>query len=338
MNSRKHPVLCYTAEMVQLGSHIRPRTRDLILIVCAILLWSTTLFANASEHRTLSFAETTRIGPVINVEVNGIATTALLDTGATVALIDDDYLTEHEPPEFLDVQARILGLGGLREYPTTTLQHLTVGERSWQDVRVAVNSSHRFPVDHSILPISLFQTSIVDFEFSKSQVHLYDGRPRRVRNAPKSVIRYKEDQRLIFVPVKINGVRGLALIDTGAERSFVNPAYARRAKAVPEEYEQERMQGSDLSTKTAHLYTFRKFEIGEFGIARTKIPVLRTDLFEALGYTDTPMMVMGMDFLHHFRLQVDRKRKRITMVQVQERYPRSRLRPQAARISDYFDR
>ena len=324
--------------MVQLGSHVRPRARDLILIVCAILLWSMALLANASERRTLAFAETSRMGPVLNVEVNGVATTALVDTGATVALIDHDHLTALEPPAFLDVQARILGLGGLREYPMTTLQHLTIGERSWEDLQVAVNTSHRFPVDHSILPISLFQTSIVDFEFSKSRVHLYDGRPRRVRNAPKSTVRYKEDQRLIFIPIKINGVRGLALIDTGAERSFVNPAYARRAKAVPEEYEQERMQGSDLSTKTAHLYTFRKFEVGEFEIPRSKIPVLRTDLFEALGYTDTPMMVMGMDFLHHFRVQVDRKRKQITMVHVRERYPRPRFRPQAERISQFFER
>lgn len=324
--------------MAKLGSHIRPRAREMVLIVCAILLWSTTLFANASEQRTLSFAESSRTGPVLNVEVNGVATTALLDTGATVALIDDDYLTALEPPAFLDTQARILGLGGLREYPMMTLQHLAIGERSWNDLRVAVNTSHRFPVDHSILPISLFQASIIDFEFSKSRVHLYDGRPQRIRNAPKSVIRYKEDQRLIFVPIKINGVKGLALIDTGAERSFVNPAYAHRAKAVPEEYEQERMQGSDLATKTAHLYTFRKFEVGEFEIPKSKIPVLRTNLFEALGYTDTPMMVMGMDFLHHFRVQVDRRRKQITMVHMRERYPRPRFRPQAARINEYFER
>ncbi len=324
--------------MAQTGSQIRSRARGRLFILCAILFWPAAFIANAAEQRTLSFAESSRVGPVLNVEVNGHGTTALLDTGATVALIDDAYLPALEPEAFLEMQTRILGLGGLREYPMTHLQHLLVGERSWHDLRVAVNTSHQFPVEHSILPISLFQTSIIDFEFSKSQVHLYDGRPKRIRDAPKSTIRYTESQRLIFMPMKINGVRGEALNDTGAERSFVNRAYARRAKAVPDEYDQERMQGSDLSTKTAHLHTFRNFQVGNFQIPRTRIPVLRSDLFEELGHAETPMMVMGMDFLKHFRVQIDRKRKRITLVHTPEGYRRQSLRLQSARINEYFDR
>lgn len=324
--------------MAQLGSQIRSRAIAKILLLCAILLWPMTHIANAAEQKTLSFAESSRVGPVLNVEVNGYVTTALLDTGATVALIDEEYFPALEPEAFLEMQTRILGLGGLREYPMTHLQHLLVGERSWHDLQVAVNTNSQFPVEHSILPISLFQSSIVDFEFSESRVHLYDGRPKRVRDAPKSTIKYTEHQRLIFMPIRINGVKGLALIDTGAERSFVNPAYARRSKAIPDTYEQERMQGSDLATKTAHLHTFRNFQVGNFEIPKSRIPVLRTDLFEELGYADTPMMVMGMDYLKHFRVQVDRKRKRITMIHMPEGYRRQSLRLQSARINEYFDR
>ena len=40
-----------------------------------------THIANAAEQKTLSFAESSRVGPVLNVEVNGYVTTALLDTG-----------------------------------------------------------------------------------------------------------------------------------------------------------------------------------------------------------------------------------------------------------------
>ena len=323
--------------MSQVGAQTRLWAGAVVLL-CASLFWPTLLTAEAAEQRTLSFAETSRVGPVLDVQVNGVATTALLDTGATVALIDNDYLPGLETPDQVSTPARILGLGGMREYPTVSLSDLSIGDRSWRDLRVAVNSSREFPVDHSILPITLFQTSIVDFEFSKSRVHLYDGRPKRIRDAPKSTIKYSENQRLIFMPIKINGVKGLALLDTGAERSFVNLTYARRAKAIPDEYDQERMQGSDLSTKTAHLYTFRRFQVGNFDIPKSRIPVLRTDLFEALGYADTPMMVMGMDYLKHFRVQIDRERKRITLIHMPDGYRRQSLRLQSARINEYFDR
>ena len=337
-HSSKSDFLCYTSQMSQAGAQTRSWARAVVLVICAVLIVPILLIASAAEQRTLSFSESSRLGPVLDIEINGVATTALLDTGATVALIDDQYLTTLDAPDDLTARARILGLGGMREYPMASLPSLSVGDRSWSDVRIAINTGHQFPVEHSILPISLFQTSIIDFEFSKSRLHLYDGRPKRVRDAPKSTIRYTETDRLMFMPVKINGVKGLALIDTGAERSFVNRAYARRAKAIPDEFEQEQMKGSDLSTKTAHLHTFRKFQVGDFHIPKSRIPVLRTDLFEELGYADTPMMVMGMDFLKHFRVQIDRKRKRITLVQAPEGYRRQSLRLQSARIEEYFDR
>lgn len=324
--------------MTQAGAQIKAQARGVVLVLCAVLIWPVMQFASATEQRTIPFAESSRLGPVLEVQINGVVTTALLDTGATVALIDDQYLSPLDGSAQSIQRARILGLGGMREYPIRSLSTLAVGDHSWRDIRVAVNSSHRFPVDHSILPTSLFETSVIDFEFSKSRVHLYDGRPKRVRDAPKSTLRYTETERLIFIPIKINGANGLALVDTGAERSFVNTAYARRAKAIPDEYDQEQMQGSDLSTKTAHLHTFRKLEVGNFEIPKSRIPVLRTDLFAELGYTDTPMMVMGMDFLKHFRVQIDRKRKRITLLHTPDGYRRQSLRLQSAKISQYFDR
>ena len=230
--------------------------RGVALLLCAVLIWPVMLIVSAAEQPTLSFAKSSRIGPVLDVQINGVTMTALLDTGATVALIDDHYFAATEAPNHLATDARILGLGGIQQYPMALLSNLSVGARSWRDLRVAVNTCENFPVEHSILPISLFQTSITDFEFSESCVRLYDDRPKRVRNASKSTIGYTEHQRLIFISIKINGAKGLALLDTGAEPSFVNPAYARRAKSIADEYDEEQMQGSDLSTKTAHLHTF----------------------------------------------------------------------------------
>lgn len=316
--------------MAKIGSHVFERARGVVLILCLAVFGLSFQTAQATEQRTFPLIDDPQFGPIMAVQVNSIDTTALLDTGATIGLVFDDFLSEDQVPVSFENTANILGLGGLREYPIMELKDLSVGARTWSDVRVAVNTSNRFPVDHNILPISLFQSSIVDFEFNKALVHFYDGRPRRVREKIKSTVKYVDTQRLIFAPIKINGIRGLALIDTGAQRSFVNPMYATQSKAVAVIREQERMQGSDLSRNTAQLYTFRDFRLGAFRAAKTNIPVLQTDLFDELGYADAPMMVIGMDFLQHFRVQIDRKRKRITFVQMitDKRRNRNRMRTQ----------
>lgn len=319
--------------MAQSGFHSKRGMKGLV----TILFWICGAFmqmAYASEQKTFSFEEDARNRPIMAVEVNGVSTTALLDTGATIALLDHAYFEEDCLQGWSEQATKILGIGGQKLYPVTELTDLSVGSRSWSDVRVAVNTGNRFPVDHGILPISLFQTSIVDFEFDKSKVHFYDGRPKRVRRGHANTIKYIDDQRLIFIPIKINGVRGYALVDTGAEKSFVNQAFARRSKGIPDIAESESMQGSDLKRKTAQMHTFRDLRFGDNRIAKFRIPVLATDMFSELGYADEPMMVMGMDLLHHFRLQVDRKRKRITFVHHDRQTGQTAARLERSRIHE----
>lgn len=324
--------------MTKIGSQIMLRTRGIIVFLCLVAVNLFCQTADGSEQRTFPLINDPRDAPVMAIRVNGIETTAMLDTGATIALIDDEYLSESQPLVLSNEATRVLGLGGLREYPVTTLSELTIGARSWKDLRVAVNTSDQFPVRHSIIPMSLFPSSIVDFEFSKSRVHIYNGRPKRMHSAVSSTIRYDNHHRLVFIPIRINKVEGLALIDTGAVSSFVNPAFARQARAVPDAYEQERMQGSDLARQTAHIHTFRDLRLGDFRISKTRIPVLGADLFHELGYGDTPMMVMGMDFLSHFRLQVDQRRQRVTFIHSATRKRPGPVRFRSGRLDEMLDR
>jgi predicted aspartyl protease len=303
-----------------------------------LLLWALPglfmLNAHAVEQRTFDLEQDARNRPVMNITINGAPTTALLDTGATIGLVDDAFLTAPRDDSAAASNTLVLGIGGQRLYPIAALPSLTVGSTTWTDLDVAVNTENRFPVDHNILPISLFQTGIVDFEFQRSRVHFYDGRPRRVRGAQKSTVGYFENGRLIYIPIRINGVRGNALIDTGADMSFVNPAFARQSKAVRDLQASEEMRGADLKKNIAEIYTFRHLRFGENRVAKFKVPVLESELFSELGYGDTPMMVMGMDLLGHFRLQVDRDRRRITFVHESKSERRHEVRPQISRMNE----
>lgn len=269
--------------------------------------------AQATERETFELQQNDRKWPITTVTINGRTTAALLDTGATIALVDDDLLS-YEPTESDSFETRVLGIGGQRLFPVTEISSLRAGARSWYGMRVAVNTKDEFPVQQTILPTSMFQSSIVDFDFRNAKVELYDGYPRFVPDARRSAISYIAHEGLIFIPVRINGVRGKALIDTGASVSFVNPRFAERARGVRRIEEEQDLQGSDLERNRVQIYRLRRLQFGENHVSKFDIPVLETDMFSTLGFGDEPMMVMGMDLLEHFRFQLDQKRQRIVLL------------------------
>lgn len=289
-----------------------------VYLLCLILFvvaasWPT---AAANEERTLDLIPSNANRPFTTIMVNGVPATALLDTGATIALIDQRLISADWRGSGPVEEARVLGIGGERLYPVARLGRLSAGTERWNDVRVAVNTEARFPVHRTILPVSIFDTRVVDFDFANHRVHLYNGSPRRVHRLNKSWLSYQERNDLMFITVRINGVSGTALVDTGADVSFVNSEFAEAARGQLDEVKTQLIRGSDLSNNRASVYKFRQFRFGKNQVRRLTLPVLDTDLFDGLGYADQPMMIMGMDVLRQFRMQVDRDRRRIYFLNV----------------------
>lgn len=304
----------HNADMAPLKFTMKRSFQATFWLILAILCGFFFQAAQATEEAALTLQQNDRNWPITTIQINGQATSALLDTGATIALINDEHLSfdpmqvQTQPPTL------VRGIGGQRLFPVTELSTLTAGTHSWQNVRVAINTEERFPVQQNILPISIFEASVVDFDFPNARVRVYEGHPKFVRDARRSALGYADVGGLIFIPIRINGVRGKALIDTGADVSFVNAAYAKRAKGVPTVDEDKDIRGSDLQRNTVQVYTFRRLQFGDNQISKFGIPVLETDLFRDLGFEEEPMMVLGMDVLRHFRLQVDLNRKRLTFL------------------------
>lgn len=281
----------------------------LIAVWCVVALQP----AHATEQESLALLESERNWPITRITINGQSSRALLDTGATIALIDDDLLA-YDGSKDPTRATRVRGIGGDRVLPVMQLASVQTGAQVWQDLRVAVNTVEAYPVSENILPVSLFSTSVVDFDFANDTVTLYNGRPKRVPSAERNSIGYFDHEGLIFIDVSINGVRGHALIDTGSTITFINSHFAEAAKGVQRVQAPQEIRGSDLNRNELQVFKFRKMQLGEKRISNFSIPVLETDLFAALGFGDAPMMVIGMDLLSHYRLQIDRKRKRIILI------------------------
>lgn len=310
--------LWHIAKMTKVSRTVLPLSQIFFLIVLMGFISALSPQAVATEKRSLVLTHSESLRPFTDVLINGVESSALIDTAATIPLIDDNYLdleaVGENAPVVEETEARILGIGGQRFYPVARLPNLSAGSERWSDLRVAVNNESRFPIQKSVLPISIFDTRVVDFDFKNDRVYLYDGRPKRVRRAHQTSVSYQDVNSLIFVPVKINGVRGRALVDTGADISFINPAFAEQAKAKLDEERTALLRGSDLTRNRASIYQVRRIVFAENEFNRVAVPVLETDLFTELGFGDEPMMIFGMDLLQHFRVQVDRGRQKVYFV------------------------
>ena len=310
---RKLSHLWHTVQMAQLTWPLSDIFTRAVVCLTSLIIAVGFYSASATEQETLLLEANDRKWPITTIEINGQTTPALLDTGATIAMINHDVLP-FEPASAEHSQTRVLGIGGHRTFPVTNIHSLSAGAQSWYNLRVAVNTETTFPVQQNILPTSIFRSRIVDFDFPNSRLQLYSGYPKFVRDAHRSAISYISHEGLIFIPVRINGVRGKALIDTGASVSFVNPRFAERARAVRRIDDEQDMQGSDLVRTRVDIYNFRRLHFGDNHISKFSVPVLETEMFRDLGFGDEPMMVMGMDLLEHFRVQIDQERERLFLL------------------------
>lgn len=289
-------------------------TRNSRLFILALLMFGWLVCtASATERETLSLQENAENWPITLISVNGQTTTALLDTGATIAMIDDDLFASDAIDSSMP-ETRLLGIGGQRLVPVTRISSLKAGTQAWYGLRVAVNTEDEFPLQQNILPTSIFQSDVVDFDFPNGRVELYDGRPQRIRGTHRNAIEYLPHEGLILIDIRINGAPGKALIDTGASVSFLNPHFIDRAGGVRRIEDEQDLFGSDLERNPVKIYRFRDLRFGSHRVSQFDIPVLETEMFAELGLGDEPVMVVGMDLLEHFRVQIDQKRQVLVLV------------------------
>ncbi len=270
----------------------------------------------------------------INVRVNDQEGLAVVDTAATYALIDANMLTAvNSHPR--DEQVDILGVSGRRLFPTTQIGPVTAGEVDLNSISAAIILQARFPGHKTILPASAFKSRVIDFDFLKNQIELYDRRPKPVRGSVLSKISYREIDGLPFIQIKLNGKTGLALIDTGSDATYINSAFAQLAGARPKPDKTVKLFGIDNGGTRVSVMSARRLRIGRHEMRNFLILSADPPMFEHLGLADQPVMVLGLDTLRNFRLQIDRGRKQIVLARPEdpsEGQRRFRVQPFSSRI------
>lgn len=295
--------------------------------------------ALAAERQVIPFETNDDDHMIVQLEINdGARTTGVIDTAATFPMIDGQTASLAGVPELGEnpPMVNVLGLTGAEIYPVVRLDQLIVGNVLKTDIPVALNRRLDVPGARNVLPASAFEGDVIDFDFENQRVMVYNGRPDRSNSMVPSVQRYEEINGLLFVDVRLNGRKGRALIDTGSSVTYINSRFALESGTTANEEKTKTLFGATGGDQSLRVASAKMMMIGDYRIARVDILVTDPPLFDYLGMGEEPAMVLGLDLLSTFRMQIDRRRGRLLLSLPESKNTRSlNLNARDTRIPAY---
>ena len=283
---------------------------QLSLLIGIVLCLPVLASANTNIHQIVPFEIDSEDRLITELSfANGARASAVIDTAATLPMIGGatarsagvDVVPGEE--QFVEV----LGLGGPQMFPLIDLPSLGAGSVALQQVPAALDRKIAVEGVRNVFPMSAMTGDVVDFDFDSKQVTAYDQRPMGRMREILCKRPMEGRNGLYFVTVKINGHRGLALIDTGSTITYMNSTFAALAGTRINPEETERLHGVTGEGYDMHVARISRFQLHEVKMNSFNMVVSDPALFEYLGMSDEPVMILGMDFLAQFRVQIDRK-------------------------------
>lgn len=253
---------------------------------------------------------------VAEVSINSSARIpAIIDTAATMAMIDRRaaVIAGIPAPAADEARVSVFGLLGEQQYGQVQISQLRAGTVSLHHFSAAYNDRETMPGGPLIIPAIAFGGDVIDFDFPVGQFSSYNGWPKRVGTVSPARSALTEVDGLYFAEISVNGVKGRALIDTGSPVSLMNSAFARAAGVPRNDEKSQILQGATGGKLLAHVATARQISIGYHTFRKMDMIVADPALFEDMGLQDEPLMLLGIDYLSQFRVQIDRKRSALLL-------------------------
>ncbi|WP_300375697.1 aspartyl protease family protein [Henriciella sp.] len=282
------------------------RTSIILYLVAAAAFFAAPV--SATQQYVIPFRITSTGHLVVDMSVNGTSGTgAILDTAATFPVIDDGVanrlgISPGDAPATVD----IIGIGPVSTFPVMDVTSLSFGDIEISGIKAAYNATFDLPGERNIIPSNSLPFRTLDFDFKRSRLLAYDRKPRSIFRATTSRMPLIWTEGLPFIQVRVNGQEGLALIDTGANVSYINSVFANGAARSRKDFRSVELTGVTGNSVVMSVLASREFQIGDFEVKRFNVIVSDPEFLTAIGLEDQPIMVIGVDILSNFRLQIDR--------------------------------
>ena len=248
--------------------------------------------------------------PFVPATIGGTPVTMLLDTGSDGMLVTPEAAALLRLPPDGTRTTRLFGTGGDRDAPNVVLAGVRVGGARLAPISAPVLALPLLPPADppfaGLLGAPMLAEYDLDLDVPRGRMTLL-GPGCPAPNLPGAaevalVIRDRE----VLVPIQVNGVRLLALFDTGSRATIVTEAAAARAgldRAPPSANTARGVDGTPLRIQHVRART-----VQVAGPAMTDVPVSVAPL--RLGRAD---MVLGLDIVGRQRVFVSFRTGRLVL-------------------------
>lgn len=237
----------------------------------------------------------------------------VVDTAATVPLIDSRALRNRSGDLKQKPAVKVLGSNGERTFKVFEVPQLRIGDVVLDDLGVVAAKLRQKKSYQVVLPSRSFEGQVVDFDFPNRVLRLHKSGTAPVDTGAAHTIGYSYHRDLPTIDIAINGVAGKAMLDTGAKFSYMNSAFAKQAEQKPNRKQQHFITGIGNQIETIYPTRVKTLKLGDFMHKRVVIMIADIDLFKSLKLNSEPAIVLGMDILKHYRVQIDRAQGEIRL-------------------------
>lgn len=264
--------------------------------------------------------------PVVTGRINGRGPFAfVLDTGAGGTSFPPSVAADLALPA-VGSEGQAGGLGGTTSVRLHAVASLEIGPFSLEQVTLPSVQGPQFD-SHPVVGlagIDLFTDQLIWWDLDAMQVVTQPSGSFPANSSlggdqtggcwEKVAVSWMRPWR-ILLPISVNGVAGMAMLDTGAQQTIINPAFAQALVfSAPQQPAGEIMgiDGTAIAMMRAHVEAAR---IGPWHWDNAMLHIADLAVFDRMGPREAPLMILGMDWLAGRRFAIDYGRQEVWLGQ-----------------------
>ena len=234
----------------------------------------------------------------------------VVDSGADRSVVSEALAADLALPRGRDVMVH--GIGGSAVTPTAHIDQLVTGDARLAGVELPILPPGRVGGD-GLLGVDILQDRSVVMDFKKRRLEVRHSTPEyRLfrRNQEVQIVADQKFGRLTIVNCRINNVRTLAFIDSGAGSSIGNMALSRAIQARQRKGADPalavRLQGVAGGETLGEYRIIKSMNMGELRMTNLAVVFADLHIFEHWKINDKPAILLGVDVLRLFaRVELD---------------------------------
>ncbi|NJC05666.1 putative aspartyl protease [Sphingomonas kaistensis] len=241
----------------------------------------------------------------------------LVDTAADRSAVSRQLATKLNLPAGRD--AVLHSVSGASRVNTASLRGMQVATRTLPDVTAPLLDADHFGAD-GILGTDVLRSAMVRFDFRQRQLSISpSSRAKSAGSEPNTIVveARRRSGRLIVTEAELDGQRLTVVLDTGSEVSVGNLALRRALERKGRlTGEKPMILGSVTgSTLPASYIMVQRLDVGGVMLEGLGIAFAEAHTFKAMGISDRPALLLGMNALQAFdSLTIDMQARKLRFV------------------------